>query len=118
MCCPRCRLPVCAGPAPLPRKGHVAVMSNSSHLIIHGGHSEVFGYFPDVWAFSVADATWQALPPVTSSQPVARDHHGAALWGGRLFVFGGQTGAAGVPGTLPVCMHASPHASNKLGCFG
>lgn len=88
-----------AGPAPLPRGGHVAAMQDHSVMVMHGGHSEVYGSFSDVWLFDVGAQRWTPAPPATSAQPAARSHHGATLWDGRLFVFGGQFGApAGAAG--------------------
>lgn len=81
-----------AGPAPLPRKGHAAAMQDSSRMVIHGGRSDVYGSFTDVWAFSLASNRWEPLPPARAVQPTAREHHGAALYAGRLFIFGGRYG--------------------------
>lgn len=69
-------------------------------MIVHGGRSEVYGGFSDVWVFDVAAAAagapaWTPLPPATGVAPVPRDHHGAALWADRLFIFGGRFGGCG-----------------------
>lgn len=89
---PSLSLAAAAGPAPLPRSGHVAVMNGSSSLILHGGRSEVYGSFADVWSFDLASKRWTPLPPATAVQPAARDFHGGALWNGRLFIYGGRFG--------------------------
>ena len=83
-----------AGPAPLPRSGHAAVALNSSHLGVHGGRSEVYGAFGDVWAFDTAASRWRPLRPATAVAPAPRDHHVAALAadGTRLLVVGGRVG--------------------------
>ncbi|PRW59710.1 leucine-zipper-like transcriptional regulator 1 isoform X1 [Chlorella sorokiniana] len=83
------------GPAPLPRRGHVAVMWSSPEgpkMVVHGGRSEVYGSFTDVWLFDPNTTRWQPLAPTTAVQPAPRDHHGGALWAGHLFIFGGRFG--------------------------
>lgn len=90
--CPLCvPLPMhCAGPAPLPRSGHTAVMLNGSQMLLHGGRSEVYGSFADVWLFDLGTRRWSPQPPVGAAQPAPRDRHGAGFWGGDLFLFGGR----------------------------
>ncbi|PSC68385.1 galactose oxidase [Micractinium conductrix] len=83
------------GPAPLPRRGHAAVMQNGSSLIIHGGRSEVYGSFTDVWSFSLAGHRWSPLLPTRAVQPAPRDSHAAVLWQGRLLIYGGRFGSPG-----------------------
>ncbi|KAL4458419.1 hypothetical protein ABPG75_013284 [Micractinium tetrahymenae] len=89
------------GPAPLPRKGHVAAMQNGSRMVIHGGRSDVYGSFTDVWAFSLASGHWKPLPPARAVQPAPREHHGAALYNGQLFIFGGRYGS-GASASWPI----------------
>jgi hypothetical protein len=67
-------------------------MLNDSAMLVHGGRSEVYGSFSDVWLFSLADLRWQPVVPATSAQPAPRDLHAAAAYNGKVLVFGGRYG--------------------------
>lgn len=51
-----------------------------------------------MWSFDLATSRWTPLPPATAAQPAARDHHGAALSGSRLYIFGGRFGTVAEAG--------------------
>lgn len=61
---------------------------------------QVYGSFSDVWVWDPNTTRWQPVAPTTAVQPAPRDHHGGALWAGRLFIFGGRFGELCVGGLL------------------
>jgi hypothetical protein len=65
-------------------------MVNSTHMAVHGGRSEVYGSFADVWLFSLEGTRWQPMPQATAALPAARDQHALAAYGGKLLMFGGR----------------------------
>lgn len=71
-------------------------MVNATHMAVHGGRSEVYGSFADVWLFSLEDNRWQPLPQATMALPAPRDQHALAAYGGKLLMFGGRLSAPGM----------------------
>jgi dynein heavy chain len=76
---------------PSPRSGHSCSAIDADKLILFGGCGG-FGYsrraMNDVYLFSLHDRSWHPLE-CTGTSPSPRFGHGASVWDGKLFIFGG-----------------------------
>ncbi|KAE8581646.1 hypothetical protein XENTR_v10024873 [Xenopus tropicalis] len=81
--------PRCKGKSPTNRKGHSAVLHQSS-MFIYGGYFDLKGAVGEFWAFALDTENWSALSPSTrGSGPGPRHGHTAATYNGAMYLFGG-----------------------------
>ncbi len=83
-----------AGPRPLRRCLHHAVLDPSRHqMLLYGGCASGFGPCPlgDLWAFDLTTHRWTERS--TQPAPPPREHYGLTFGDGRFTIFGG-TGAS------------------------
>ncbi|GAB4823096.1 hypothetical protein N2152v2_010142 [Parachlorella kessleri] len=79
---------------PKPRRGHSTVLIDdapSPQMLMYGGREEV-EYFPDMWILDIKAKTWREVNQ-SGPLPPHRDHHSAAYYEGRLFIWAGHSGS-------------------------
>ncbi|OCT63290.1 ras guanine nucleotide exchange factor F [Xenopus laevis] len=81
--------PGCKGKSPTNRKGHSAVLHQTS-MYIYGGYFDLKGAVEEFWAFSFDAENWSALSPHTrGTGPGPRHGHTAVTYNGAMYLFGG-----------------------------
>jgi hypothetical protein len=88
--------PLTPSPLPPPREGHTLVLdAGHDRAILFGGFSgTTFTHLNDLWEYDLSLSSWRRLSVVDDTLITPRSHHGAAVIGDSLLVFGGETGAA------------------------
>ncbi|KAL0087720.1 hypothetical protein J3Q64DRAFT_1638131 [Phycomyces blakesleeanus] len=72
---------------PMPRAGHVSVISGNEMYIFGGTDSERL--YQDIWTFHLAEQCWSKIPAV-GYIPAAREYAACALIDDLIYVFGGK----------------------------
>ncbi|CAE7917872.1 tea1 [Symbiodinium sp. KB8] len=78
---------------PPARVYHTAVAGAHTDYLVFGGSSVSAGFLSDLWQLNVtgpATGLWQRVLPKPGERPPPRAGHTAALWEGRMVVFGGR----------------------------
>ncbi|CAG0886636.1 unnamed protein product [Cyprideis torosa] len=90
----RKHFPAKGDPAPLGRRGHVALVYQKS-MFIHGGYQDLKGSTGEIWAFNLDTEHWEEiLPPKSTSSaelPSPRHSHSAVLHDTAMWIYGGMT---------------------------
>ncbi|XP_048725665.1 putative protein tag-53 isoform X2 [Caretta caretta] len=78
--------------APANRKGHSAVVYNSS-MYIYGGYFDIKGISQEFWALRFDTGEWsQVSPQSCDTGPGPRHGHSAVVYGTGMYLFGGLMG--------------------------
>ncbi|XP_029766332.1 tip elongation aberrant protein 3-like isoform X1 [Terrapene carolina triunguis] len=78
--------------APANRKGHSAVVYNSS-MYIYGGYFDIKGISQEFWALRFDTGEWSQVSPLScDAGPGPRHGHSAVVYGTGMYLFGGLMG--------------------------
>ncbi|KAI9027663.1 hypothetical protein CLU79DRAFT_697531, partial [Phycomyces nitens] len=72
---------------PMPRAGHISVISGNEMYIFGGTDSERL--YQDTWSFHIPEQCWSKIPAV-GYIPIAREYAAGALVDDLIYVFGGK----------------------------
>lgn len=75
---------------PEPRQGHSAAVLPDGQMYIFGGERSSFKY-SDLWAYNFSAANWSFVQ--TNIGPSGRYDHSAAVYGRKMYIFGGRGSA-------------------------
>ena len=67
--------------------------------LIYGGRDDE-AYFDDIWLLDLASKKWQLIKPAGPLAPPGRDHHSAAFYNGKLFIYGAPASDGGLWGGI------------------